>query len=542
MTSRTADLILRNAYLVDPAQAESRHPGAIALKNGLIAAMGDEAQILDLQGNQTEIIDLRGAFVTPGLIDGHAHPVLGNDVHVGVDLSAARDLASLRVLLAAEAERLAPGAWMRGYSLDPIAIAGTPDIAAAIEDAVGGRPVFLMMFDCHGAVVSRAALAQAGIAGPRDFAGASLIVCNKAGQPTGLLLEAEAMDLVRNIIPPRGFTERLDSLRARLKQMAAVGLTGMHVMDANGDSLACLEALEEMDGLPLRFHVYPWINPGATQADLDDLLAMQGRAGKYWRIQGAKFFMDGTIDGGTGWLHEVDTLGEGTQALWPDSAAYSEAARFFAMRGVQTVTHAIGDAAVRHVLDTLAQVPEDLRRRARHRIEHIETLPDEDVGRFFAEGIIPSMQPSHAVRYSKADQSDNWSQRLGPERTARGWRCADILATGAPLVLGSDWPVAPYDSREVLACARTRKLAGMDVRDAVQPHQALTAAQALTGLTRHAAYAVGEEAIAGGLAPGMRADLTVFTIDPLRAPADELESAPFALTVMGGRITHNGLN
>ncbi|HEX7390623.1 MAG TPA: amidohydrolase [Acidiphilium sp.] len=540
MTTREApDLILHNARIVDPSREASGRVEAVAIRGGTIVAVGDEADIIGLRNGRTEIVDLGGAFLTPGLVDGHAHPVMGNEWHLGVDLTAARDLGALRDLLAGVAANLAPDAWVLGHSLDPIAFAGTDEIAEAIEGAVGGRPAFLLMFDYHGAVMSRAGLARAGITGPRGFKGASHIVCDGNGKPTGLLLEAEAIELGRSALPERGFAERVASLRALFDRMAASGLTGIHVMDANGDSIACLKALESAGELPLRLHVLPWVNPGVTQDGLEEILALQSCAGRHWRVGGTKFFIDGTIDGGTGWLHEPDTKGEGTSSLWPDVEAYARAVHFFALRGVQTVTHAIGDAGVRFVLDTLRAVPDVLRRRARHRIEHIETLPDEDIGRFAAEGVIPSMQASHAVRFSRADLTDNWSLRLGKPRADRGWRCADIAATGAKLVLGSDWPIAPYDPREMLICARTRRLAGQDAEMAVRPEQALSPMQALAGLTGHAANAIGEEAFSGAIAPGMHADLTAFTVDPVAAPDDELADAPFRLTVMGGRITHD---
>lgn len=537
-----ATTILTNARLIDPGSPHGLDgQDAIAISGGTITAVGTASDILRLRDSRTDVLDLSGAFVTPGLVDGHAHPVSGNDWQIGADLSTAHTIDDVRALLAAEAARCGPEDWVRGHSLDPITFANVPHVAEAIEDAVGGRPACLLIFDYHGMVVSKAALRLAGITGPRSFAGASVIVCDAAGKPTGVLLEPEAMDLVRNILPVRSFAQRAASLRAVLERMAAAGLTGIHVMDANNGSFELYEALEKEGDLPLRLHVAPWLNPGCTQAELDTVLAQQSLKGRHWRVCAAKFFIDGTIDGGTGWLHEPDINGEGLLPLWPDLDFYQHAIRFFAERRVQTITHAIGDKAVRFVLDTLKAVPEEVRRADRHRIEHIETLPDEDIGRFAAEGVIPSMQPSHAVRYAKADHSDNWSIRLGTERANRAWRCQDIIQTGAPLVMGSDWPIAPYDPREILVCARFRRLAGQTAAEAVQPAQALTGLEALAGLTNLAAYAVGEEEISGGLRPGMRADLTAFSVDPLTASAEALTAAPFRLTMMDGRITHNGL-
>ncbi|HEX3982612.1 MAG TPA: amidohydrolase, partial [Acidisoma sp.] len=516
MVTQQIDTILVNARLIDATAPDGRLPDdAIAISNGHIVAVGSGTELLTMRGNATKIVDLGGAFLMPGLVDGHAHPVSGNDWQVGVDLAGVREPEEFLARIRAEATRSPAGAWVRGHSLDPIAYAGIAHVADAIEEAVGGRPASFTIFDYHGLAVSRSALALAGITGPRTFSGASVIVCDDTGRPTGVLLEPEAMALVRDLIPVPSFAERAASLRQTLNRMAASGLTGIHVMDANNRSLELFAALEAESDLPLRLHAAPWVNPGATQSDIDEVLAQQSLHGRHWRVFAAKFFIDGTIDGGTGWLHEPDANGEGLAALWPDHAAYQHAIRFFAERRVQTITHAIGDRAVRFVLDTLKDVPEQVRRAARHRIEHIETLPDADIGRFATEGVIPSMQPSHAVRYTRADHSDNWSSRIGTLRANRAWRCQDIISTGAPLVMGSDWPIAPFDPREILVCARFRHLAEQSVAEAIQPAQALTGLQALAGLTSLAAFAVHEEAISGALRPGMRADLTAMLVDPI---------------------------
>lgn len=534
--------LLINARLIDPSEPEGYGGAdALAVEGGRIVALGSSADLLRGRPAGMEVLDLGGAFLTPGLVDGHAHPVSGTDLLVGADLSGVQTMAEVAARLRAEAARTPPGQWVMGFGLDPITYAETPHIADVIEEAVGGRPACLSIFDFHGVAASRTALSLAGVTGPRQFAGASVIVCDDQGKPTGVLLEPEAIELVRSLIPVPSFTARARALRASLNRMAEAGLTGIHVMDANNQSLELFAALEAEAPLPLRLHAAPWLNPGDTQADLDRVLALQGQHGAHWRVSAAKFFIDGTIDGGTGWLHAPDKFGEGLSALWPDLDFFQHAIRFFATRGVQTITHAIGDRAVRFLLDTLREVPEDIRRVGRHRIEHIECLPDADIGRFAAEGVIPSMQPSHAVRYTRADHADNWSSRLGTARANQAWRCRDIWDAGAPVVMGSDWPIAPFDPREILVCARFRRLAGQAASEAIQPAQALTGMEALAGLTSVAAYAVHEEAVAGSLAPGMRADLTAFSVNPLEASAETLTDAPFRLTMMDGRITHQAL-
>jgi predicted amidohydrolase YtcJ len=478
------------------------------------------------------VLDLGRAVVTPGLTDGHTHPVMGLRLIEGVDLSGARSLDEVRKLLADADATRAPGSWVQAWGLDPNVFGSQPITSAAVEAAVGDRPAVIQLFDAHSALATPAALRIAGVDGPRRFPQRASVVCDEDGTPTGLLLEAAAMNLVLDHVPLDPVAVRAATLRALLAEMAATGLTGGHVMDLLSDSEAVVTAAEELGDLPMRLRFAPWCDPGVDAEGLAELVAMQGRGGRSWVIGGVKFFVDGTIDGGTAWLERPDALGESTSSFWLNPEDYTWAVRTLAAAGVPTATHAIGDAAVRHVLDALDGVGPA---SAPHRVEHIETLPTELIGRFARQRVVASMQPTHCTHFTRADHADNWSIRLGAERADRAWRCRDLRDAGVPVVLGSDWPVAPYDPRQVLADARLRRPAGEPGVPPVRPNQALTALMALEGYTTHAALAAGE---IGGIVPGARADLTVFTVDPLRADPDELADAPIAMTVVGGAITH----
>ena len=236
--------------------------------------------------------------------------------------------------------------------------------------------------------------------------------------------------------------------------MAATGLTAGNAMDFDGDSEQLVGGLAQEVDLPLRLRFAPMCMPGATRDFLDHVIEQQRLGGRRWAVDGVKFMIDGTIDGGTAWLEHADTHGESTAPFWPEPKAYSEAARYLAAAGVPTVTHAIGDAGVRYVLDALSGIPAE-RTRVPHRIEHIETIPADLLGRFRALDVTASMQPTHCTLYTNADHSDNWSERLGSERANRAFRCRDLRDAGARLALGSDWPVAPFDARQVMAAAQT---------------------------------------------------------------------------------------
>lgn len=166
-----------------------------------------------------------------------------------------------------------------------------------------------------------------------------------------------------------------------------------------------------------------------------------------------------------------------------DNHACRRAARFFAERGFQCVTHATGDRGVREALDAYASVPAP--RLGLHRIEPIETLQPEDLPRFAAEGVVASMQAQHMMWLS-ADRSDNWSRRLGAERCGRAFLIRSLLESGATVALRSDWPVARYDPREGMAAARLRRPPLHPERPAYDD-QALSGVQALEGYTTRAA-------------------------------------------------------
>ncbi|GAB3854341.1 amidohydrolase [Nocardioides maradonensis] len=498
---------------------------AVAVMGDRIVALDDDA--LALRGARTEVVDLRGAVTTPGLVDGHTHPVFGVASFLGADLSSCRDLADLRSALA-EASRSGEE-WVVGFGLDHNVFGGAAPTNDVLEEVFPGRPVLVRLYDGHSALASREALRRAGVTGPREFEQRAEIVCDAHGRPTGFLLEHAAMEAVQAAMPPADPGVVRDRLRAALDGMARTGITGTNMMDAESGALDLLASFEEHHELPVRLRVAPWCMPGG---EVEDVLAVQGRHGRRWSVEAVKFFMDGTVEGGSAWLEHPDCHGQGDAAFWRDPAAYTKAVQRLAEAGVQTATHAIGDAAVRHVVDSLENVATG---GVRHRIEHLETMPRELVRRVVDAGLVASMQPPH-VGYTRADHTDEWSRRLGPERAGRAWVCREIRDAGGVLVLGSDWPIADYDARGVLAYARLRRAPNTDL-DPVGPEQALTGLMALEGMTTHAALADGS-GDAGKVAVGCRADLTVFAVDPVEAPADEVAAAPIELTVSGGRVTH----
>ncbi|MEO5665156.1 MAG: amidohydrolase [Nocardioides sp.] len=521
----SADTLLVGAS-VRTLDARRPRASAVAVAQGVVVALDEDA--LAMRGAATEVIDLGGATLVPGLVDGHSHPILGATAFDGLDLSGCGSLDDLRAALAgASLER---GEWLCGFGLDHNVFDGQPPTNAVLDEVLPGVPVFIRMYDGHSALASSAALERAGVSGPRSFGQRSAIVCDDHGRPTGLLLEHAAIEVVESVVPPLLPEQRRARVLEALQAMAATGLTGANVMDGSSDSLDLLADLENATDLPVRLRLAPWCMPGD---DVPELVDRQGRGGRGWYVGAVKLYLDGTVEGGTAWLHEPDCHGGGTEAFWLDPVEYTKTVQHLAAVGVQTCTHAIGDAAVRHVVDTLDGVETH---GVRHRVEHLETMPIGLVRDVVGAGLVASMQPSHAA-FTRADHTDEWSRRLGEQRANRAWACRDVRDAGGLLVIGSDWPIAHYDARQVLGFARARRPSGTDM-PAVGPEQALTGLMALEGMTTHAAVADGRADSSGHIAVGYRADLTALAVDPVDAPADEVVDATVNLTMMGGAVTH----
>lgn len=531
-------VVAGSVHTMDPRSPEAT---AIGIRDGEITWVGPAADADESAA--ASVLRVPGGTVTPGLVDAHVHPVLGLELTRGADLNAVATSEQLRAALVSEARASGPsGGWVLGWGLDPSMVQGRNLSARDLDGAVPDRPAFIRLFDGHSAVANTRALELAGLTGRERFSSSASVEVDADGRPTGFLKEWDAMALVLDHVPGPGEDERLDAFLGVLGMMADSGLTGGQVLDWTDGMIDLVTAAERQGELPIQLHISPWIMPGDSEERLRTVIDLQGRAGRRWRVEGVKLMIDGTIDNGTAWLDRPDVNGESTGPLWLDPQSFTRTLHRLDALGIRTTTHAIGDRAVRHVLDAIATAPGGLPGPGglpRHRIEHIETIPDDVVERFAELNVAASMQPTHCTLYCSGDGTDNWSRRLGDERTGHAWRLGSLRHAGVTVAVGSDWPIAPCDPLRIIADGQLRREAGQPSQPPVVPAEALTARQLLEGYTTHRARSWGR-ATGGRIAVGEPADLSVFSADPLTTAPDDLPGLEVIATVVGGQVRRPG--
>ena len=533
MAVRSApDLVIVDctARTLDPRRPSAN---ALAVRDGVIVAVGSTGEVRALCDARTEILDGRGMVLTPGLIDLHQHTVYALPFVRGADLTGVRSLDDLRTAMAAERRRTDSDHWVLGWGLRYQMFGQQPISNAVLEQAVEGAPALIRMYDGHASLATRRAIELAGVTEQREFPDGSKVIFEE-GVPTGEIREMAAVSFMTAAAPRLTEAERVTTMVGLLGRFNASGLTCAHMMCDRGQPVQLARDLEERGLLTARLVIPVWVRPGEDDGQRAAQLATRDEHGRLWRRGVAKFFADGVVDNGTAWLLEPDARGQNQEPVWSNREEFAAAVSSFANAGFQCATHAVGDGAARDVLDAYRRAGP--RPAVQHRIEHLETLADDLVPRFAAENVIASMQPSHMFILLD-DRSDPWSSRVGPERVARGWRCRDLLDSGALMPLSSDFPVADFDPRTGMAWARLRREPNTD-RPPIGREQCLTGLEALEGYTSSAARALGEQEVAGRLAEGFRADVTAWDADPVMCNADELVDLPVRLTIVGGRVVH----
>ena len=530
MASRMqADVLLRGATIVTQDRRQPR-ASTLAIAGGRIMASSQTGELDGLIGQGTRVIDLAGRAVVPGFVDAHVHFGHFALAQRQVNLDAAATLEEGQALLRASAERLGSGTWVQGRGWDRNRWGRLPT-RGDLDVAVGERPSALSSHDGHSLWLNSAALQVCGVDRHTPDPDGGVIQRDETGEPTGVLFE-NAQDLVRRSIPEPSDAELLEALRDGLRIAAAAGLTGIHNLE-DARTRRAFHVLEAAGELSLR--VYHGV-PRSELKHARDRGLRTGAGSDWLRIGPVKLFSDGALGSRTAHVLEpyegraADGY-RGVPTLTPSEMC--EAMCLAADADLDLAVHAIGDAAVRSVLDayaaTCAAYP-SLRRRTL-RIEHAQLVHPDDVPRFAQLGVIASMQPIHATADWRAAEA-HWGQRA-----AHGYAWRDMLDSGATLAFGTDAPVESITPLDSLYAAITRRDPTGEPAQGWYTKQCLWLGEAVRAYTLGSAAAERAAGRRGTLAPGMDADLVVLAPDPFALPAEALRETRVELTMVGGRIT-----
>ena len=534
---------------------------AVAVTGGVIVALGPEA--LERRGPATEVIQLTGRTLVPGFRDGHLHPLAGGVESLDCDLIDAADVDELLSRLGAFAAEHLDRPWVLGYGYPPELLPHGVGRAAVLDRVVADRPVALWSSDHHMVWCNTRALEITGITAATPEPPRGTIVRDDDGHPLGTLLE-EAELLLAPHLPPRGVEKEAVGLLVGLERMATAGLVWAQDAWTTPETLPAFQRVADggtltadLD-LAFKVEVERWAEqlPAFDAARRAAAVAgarreQDGVPGGRLTATTVKFFVDGVIEGGTAAMLEpyepFGSAGAGCGdgagghdhgiANW-DRDELIAAATAMDAAGFQLHLHAIGDAAVRLALDAFAAVAEHNGPRDRRPVvAHSHLVHPADRPRFAALGAIANFEPLWAQR--NEIMTDLTEPRLGPERSAWQYPIASVLRTGAHVSFGSDWPVSSHVPMHGIAVAVTRRGAsGPGAREPFLPEEAVDLDAALTAYTAGSAHQAGDEAVAGRIEVGQRADLAVLDADLSRTSPEDLHHVEVAGTWLAGRAVH----
>ncbi len=527
----TVTLAVLNAriWTGDPA-----HPWAEALAAAgeRLVAVGTNDEVKARAGG-AKVIDAGGRLLTPGFIDAHVHFLEG-----GADLASVqlRDAATKQVFVdrIRDFAATAPaGAWITGGNWDHSLWGGELPTKEWVDPVTPDRPVLVNRLDGHMSLANSAAMRAAGITRATMDVEGGTIVRDRNGNPTGIFKD-NAMSLFDGVVPDPTPEQQDHALDAAMKYVAEQGVTSVGHMGNWGD-LAVFRRAHDAGRLATR--IYAAV-PLATWARLRDFVAKKdfgpdGRGDAWLHVGDLKGFVDGSLGSHTAAFEEPFTDAPNDRGLFvntpEDLYTWTSNAD---KAGLQVVVHAIGDRAIRTMLDIYARVEqEDGPRDRRFRIEHAQHIRPADIPRFAQLGVIASMQPYHAI------DDGRWAERvIGPERIKTTYAFRSLLDAGARLAFGSDWYVAPPTPLEGIYAAATRRTLDGKNPGGWVPDQKISVEEALRAYTTGAAYAEFAERDKGMLAPGMLADFVVIDQDLFSIPPERIRDAHVTTTVVGGRI------
>lgn len=529
------DVVFINGSILtmDAAQPEVR---ALAIQNGKITDLGDEARIKAQATARTRVVDLQGGTLMPGFIESHGHLFGLGRKNLILDLTGVKSLSAVQNKVAERVKTLKPGQWLIGRGWDQNLWPEKKFPTTQDIDTVTPRnPVFLTRIDGHAAWANSLAMKKAQVTATTPDPHGGRIIRSAQGNPTGVFVD-EAMGLVHRVMPAMSAAEKQRAVESGMKEAVAQGVTTFHDAGVSEDIISIYNDLAARHRLPLRVFV---MLDGSDEAllnkyfskgpvNVDDML----------HIRGVKLMADGALGSrGAALLQDYADEPNHKGLLILDEEQITSITQRALAAGYQVATHAIGDRANQVVLnayDKAMKVRGVSGDKARLRVEHAQILTPEDATRMAGLGVIASMQPIHAPSDSP------WAiDRLGNDRfLQRGYVWRRLLTAKAHLAAGSDTPIEPISPLWGMHAFVTRADAQGQPPPGWNPAEKLTLEEAMHAYTVEGAYAGFMETKIGQLKKGYAADLVVLDRNIKKIAPAELRQTKVTMTFSNGRVVY----
>jgi predicted amidohydrolase YtcJ len=500
---------------------------AVGIVGSRIAAV-DEGAVRRKIGKRTRVVDLKGAFVVPGFVDGHTHFLLAAATLTPPDLRQARTREEFTRRVGEAASQLPHGEWMRGGSWDAELWGGELPTRQWVDAVTPRTPLALARLDQHMWLVNSFGLRLAGIDRNTPEPAGGRIVRSADGEPTGIVIDG-GKGLVERVIPPLSNAAVEKMMRVGIQHGLRNGVTQAHSMGLDWDTHNALLRLRAQGETDMRFFSFV---PLADWEKMAQIVKREGRGDDWVRWGGMKGLADGSLGSRTALFHRPYDDAPGSRGIRVNTLEnLHEWVMQADRRSLNVSMHAIGDEANDDILDLYAEVAKaNGPRDRRFRVEHAQHLTPTAIPRFARQQVIASVQPYHAI------DDGRWAiQRVGAERLKGTYAFKSLIDSGARVCFGSDWPVAPFAPLTGIAAAVLRQTIDGANPGGWLPEQRITVEQALIAYTATNAYAGFQEDRLGRLVPGYIADLVVLDKDLLRIDPQQITSATVLRTVVDGK-------
>jgi predicted amidohydrolase YtcJ len=538
--AESADIVFKNGkiYTVNEKQPQAE---AIAVKQGKIIFVGSNADAAKYEGGNAKVIDLSGKTVLPGLTDAHVHLSGVGAREMNLNLEGTRSLDDFLAKVKARVDQAKPGAWVtgRGWIETPWRPQTFPT-RSDLDKIAPNNPVYLVRADGHGAVANSAAIRLAGVEkNTANPFGGEIMKDKKTGEPNGMFLD-NAQSLITKHIPQPTPEENERAILLGVQRSLELGWTQVHIPGNSFSEVERIKKLYEQGKIKLRIYNAVRGPSEDTKRLLSEPLTIDAYDQRF-NNRSIKVSFDGALGSqGAALLENYSDYHTAGFLKWKEEdllPMFEDSLR----KGVQLWVHAIGDRANREILNifekALKNVPPGERKvkEPRWRVEHAQIVHPDDIPRFARLGILPSMQPSHAIGDLHFAVS-----RLGLKRLEGAYAWQSFLKAGSIIPGGSDAPVERGEPMiEFYAAVARKDLKGFS-GEGWHPEQAVSRETALKMFTIWAAHSAFEENTRGSIEVGKLADLTVLSQDIMKIPEAEILKTKCLMTVVHGEVVYDG--